>query len=90
VCEPPLTDCNGQCVDLLGDSGNCGACGNACAETAHCGQGFCVCNDNPRRFKSCSGVCVRIYNDPLNCGDCGVRCGPEQRCRQGRCAPRRR
>jgi hypothetical protein len=31
LCAPPLTDCSGQCVNLLRDPKNCGQCGTVCA-----------------------------------------------------------
>ncbi len=33
--------CGSACVDLEGDSRNCGACGNACAEGELCSEGTC-------------------------------------------------
>jgi hypothetical protein len=38
-CEPPLTPCEGQCVDLGSDPANCGQCGQPCAGI--CAGGSC-------------------------------------------------
>jgi hypothetical protein len=36
VCEQGFTDCGGTCRDLSTDSGNCGACTNACPSGTRC------------------------------------------------------
>jgi hypothetical protein len=36
LCAPPLSDCNGTCVNESDDPDNCGTCGNVCK------SGFCV------------------------------------------------
>ncbi|MES1174832.1 MAG: hypothetical protein ABUL62_10945 [Myxococcales bacterium] len=41
ICDPPLTACNGQCVDFNIDPFNCGSCGNVC-ESGICQGGMCV------------------------------------------------
>lgn len=44
VCDPPLVECQGQCVDpesFNSDPDNCGRCGNACP-TDICQAGKCV------------------------------------------------
>jgi Stigma-specific protein, Stig1 len=41
ICDPPLTACSGQCVDLNIDPFNCGKCGNVC-ESGICQGGMCV------------------------------------------------
>lgn len=44
VCDPPLVECQGQCVDpdsFNSDPDNCGACGNECASDI-CQAGKCV------------------------------------------------
>jgi hypothetical protein len=38
TCTQPLTACNGACVDVQTDNGNCGACGAACAGTCLAGK----------------------------------------------------
>ena len=41
TCPIPLTLCNGMCVDLTYNNGNCGACGNTCGENLTCVGGIC-------------------------------------------------
>jgi hypothetical protein len=44
MCEPPLVECQGQCVDpesFNSDPDNCGVCGNACPSDI-CQAGKCV------------------------------------------------
>lgn len=41
VCPPPLTECNGLCVDLQTNKANCGACGTACGGRQRCANGRC-------------------------------------------------
>jgi hypothetical protein len=36
-----MTECNGECVDLMSDEENCGACGNQCPHDSHCINGAC-------------------------------------------------
>ena len=40
TCDPPLTDCSGQCVNLARDPANCGTCGKVCA-SQYCFQSIC-------------------------------------------------
>ncbi|MSP60762.1 MAG: hypothetical protein EXR72_10545 [Myxococcales bacterium] len=64
--------CNKVCVDVTGDSANCGACGNACAMGSKC----------------CASVCADIQADSKNCGSCGVTCNPQNGvggCAAGKC-----
>lgn len=41
LCNEPLVECNGACVDLNSDSDNCGACGRICP-SAICQGGQCI------------------------------------------------
>lgn len=44
LCDPPLVECQGQCVDPISfnsDPDNCGRCGNACPSDI-CQDGMCV------------------------------------------------
>jgi hypothetical protein len=40
-CEPPLSACGGECVDLQTDASHCGSCDNACP-TDICTDGLCT------------------------------------------------
>jgi hypothetical protein len=33
--------CGGACIDVMWDSGNCGACGSVCPEQTACAWGVC-------------------------------------------------
>ncbi|HLT40728.1 MAG TPA: hypothetical protein VK034_30840 [Enhygromyxa sp.] len=79
VCDPPLTACNGACVDLMSDSDNCGECGNACeimGDLGECKYGGCgnilsACQDaNTEPLLPCTEVC---QNQGLTCEqqECG-------------------
>jgi hypothetical protein len=52
------TCCNNVCVDITGDSQNCGGCGTSCGTTSCC-AGNCV---------------DTMGSDNSNCGNCGVTC----------------
>src|SRR5207302_5400035 len=45
ACPPGKSPCDGACVDLATDIGNCGTCGTLCAQPSHanakCLQGSC-------------------------------------------------
>lgn len=82
-CAEGFTNCRGTCVDLLGDSDNCGACATACPDATVCVGGACVCPTVGETY--CSGACVDTQSDPLNCGGCGVVCTGEPTCFEGAC-----
>ena len=42
MCDPGLTDCSGECVDLQTSKQNCGECGNVCAGPMDCVMGMCM------------------------------------------------
>lgn len=75
-------NCGGNCVNLQADTGNCGACGNACILAANgsptCTAGTCglACNVG---FKDCNvslgdGCETNVTVDLNNCGNCGFVC----------------
>jgi hypothetical protein len=74
-CPPGLTECGGECVDTDADHGNCGECGNACADDEVCSDGACT-TECPEGTVVCDGACVDTTSNVLHCGGCGVECEP--------------
>ncbi|NUO52286.1 MAG: hypothetical protein HOV80_25815 [Polyangiaceae bacterium] len=58
-CMGGLTNCNGDCVDTLTDTDNCGFCNNPCGFNESCQMGFCQTN--------CVGPCGAC-NTPIVIG----------------------
>ncbi|HET7539305.1 MAG TPA: hypothetical protein VFK05_05515 [Polyangiaceae bacterium] len=80
ACEPPLVECNKECVPPVFDTPEaCGACNAACPQTKptcspdSMGSYKCVllCDDP---LKECNGKCVDFNIDADNCGSCGNVC----------------
>lgn len=84
-CPKGLSDCNRQCVDVLVDRANCGACGTACVPEASCIDGDCICGGG---LRACEDGCTDVATDANNCGDCGHVCEPDELCGGGRCVQR--
>ena len=42
MCDPGLTDCGGECVDLQSTKQHCGECFNGCMGNMECDMGMCV------------------------------------------------
>ncbi|NMO21228.1 hypothetical protein HPC49_44070 [Pyxidicoccus fallax] len=82
VCTSGLTVCGDTCVDLGGDTANCGACGNACGAGQVCQEGACGCRPGT---ESCGGACVSTASDVAHCGACGNACASGQVCESGTC-----
>ncbi len=67
-----------DCVNLLYDPMNCGACGNVCPSQQECDEGVCalVC---PKGTANCAGdpqgVCATMLGTNKNCNFCGDTCG---------------
>ncbi len=80
----PDTLCNGECVSLLVDPLNCGACGIVCGSDERCEAGSCA-SACPAGLTSCLGSCVNTSHNPENCGSCGNRCDASQHCENGVC-----
>jgi len=65
-----MTMCDGTCVNLTTNTGNCGSCGNICSGlTATC----------------CGGGCTSLKTDESNCGTCGHKCLTGSTCESGSC-----
>jgi len=80
LCDAPLVECNGQCVNPVFDTAEaCGACNAACPMSKPtcspdgAGNFKCVlvC-DAP--LQECNGKCVDFNIDANNCGSCNVVC----------------
>jgi hypothetical protein len=87
-CRSGSVACGGVCTRLAVDSGNCGACGVACAAGEVCSGGTCAatcgaplseCGAAPARF------CADLRTDPAHCGACGEACPVGQACSAGLC-----
>lgn len=86
-CARGQTSCNGVCVDLNTDPGNCGSCGSTCAFGGACQAGVCGC---PAGQSSCfnsagQSSCVDTNTDNNNCGGCFNTCASGQSCSGGTC-----
>jgi len=82
TCQDGFTWCNGHCVELSLDIGNCGACGNSCPSGQSCVNGTCGCKAGKTL---CNGDCSDLNTDTNNCGSCGVACTAGQYCQYGEC-----
>jgi hypothetical protein len=81
-----------DCVAVLLDEANCGACGSTCGAGDFCvydggtgAVGCAACDpDACGAFGAgcCPGVagCVAIFADEVNCGGCGIVCPAGQTC----------
>jgi hypothetical protein len=83
---------NWVCVDVSGDTGNCGACGNAClpGPAPDCANAACTCIGNGYQpcassDTCCTTGCKNLQNDSNNCGNCGNKCPSGQQCVNGQC-----
>jgi hypothetical protein len=79
-CAAGQTPCNGVCVDVTTNAGNCGLCGFQCAAGEACVGGSCQPQANQASpcgapgQTNCGGVCVNLANDQAHCGACGQAC----------------
>lgn len=71
-CLPEETNCKGQCVDLLVDDANCGACAKVCPTGTACNSGVCDCLKAAESY--CDGGCVDIFTSQQHCGGCDHDC----------------
>jgi hypothetical protein len=73
-CDPPLTACNGSCVDLETDLFNCGECSAFCS-SGNCVDGICEATPCFAPYVACGDECVDIQSDIDHCGACDSPCG---------------
>lgn len=78
-CSGGTLCCNGQCVSVLTDRGNCGECGRSCGVTEICRNAQCVPCEEPFALCAVAGEmqCVDVRNDRNNCGFCGNICAKD-------------
>ncbi|MCU0657016.1 MAG: choice-of-anchor L domain-containing protein [Polyangiaceae bacterium] len=89
-CPEGQALCGEQCVAVLEDPLNCGACNVLCNSAngqASCLNGLCdiTCSDG---FTKCGNSCVDLQADPLNCGACDAKCSTNNgaaSCASGAC-----
>jgi hypothetical protein len=63
-CGTGETCCEGECVNLMTDVNNCGACGNACPfENSLCCNGTCANALDGKTCGACDVDCSLILND---------------------------
>ncbi|MEW5853101.1 MAG: hypothetical protein AB2A00_30235 [Myxococcota bacterium] len=80
-CAPPLTWCQGTCVDTNTSTAFCGSCATSCGDdhaTPDCVAGACVPQCQPG-WGSCdtdgNNGCETPLDTTSNCRACGVVCG---------------
>ena len=59
--------CDGACMDLRTDSGNCGACGKVCPPEAKCGASKCMQTGLSRMRQSCDAICGALRGGSYAC-----------------------
>ena len=82
--DPRRLCCDGVCAEIVGDAGNCGACGNACQTGERCQQGQCVCASGV----ACGGACCaarEVCNVSVDPAACCVAESPATTCAGGIC-----
>ncbi len=82
-CAATENKCGNDCIDLLADDKNCGACAQACPQGLSCVAGKCTLKctapETPCDTADDAGVdaglaCVNPQTDDNNCGSCGTVC----------------
>jgi hypothetical protein len=82
TCDPGTINCNGVCTSVVGDSANCGSCGNACPSGTSCALGSCSCH---MPMLGCGGECIDPQTSHAHCGSCGNACALNEACVAGAC-----
>ena len=83
-CKPGQTACDGSCVDVEADPGNCGSCGHGCAVGEYCSAAVCAANCLAGT-SVCGDACVDLERDHDQCGNCGHACASGEVCNGGVC-----
>jgi hypothetical protein len=95
VCQPGFgMNDNGECIDILTDSKNCGQVGFDCsfgydgyyAATPACAMGMCV-DLCPSGYTPFVNLCLNYLTDTFNCGSFGNQCNVanQEVCKNGGC-----
>lgn len=97
VCDPGLSVCGSQCVDITTSMDHCGQCGRACQlanATAQCHLSLCSIQSCNEGWSNCDGLdstgCeTHLSTSVVHCGDCGNTCSFPRAtsiCDNGKCA----
>jgi hypothetical protein len=70
-CEDPLTECDGECVDVMQNGDHCGACDTPC--TGVCVDGECDTSCPDGRLR-CASACCSLPPDNAAVGCVSNRC----------------
>jgi len=85
ACTETQTRCGDDCVYLMLNRENCGACGHACGPGEKCAIGECGPECIGGSIDCGDGNCAPLAVDPNNCGGCGIVCQQGFRCSGGGC-----
>lgn len=89
VCEPGLTRCGDQCVDLETNPDFCGDCETQCpapqSSVPICVEGNCDFSCAASGLERCGDACVDTQTSASSCGDCSTTCSPGEVCADGQC-----
>jgi hypothetical protein len=90
-----LTNCDGECVDLLTNSMHCGACGINCNADVNpycpdqlsqsCYGGTCAYDNCDGSLCNCGGQCADLSTNNEHCGACDNACTGGKYCTGGKC-----
>lgn len=83
ICDSPLINCYGTCINPLTDDKNCGICLNQCKGNEICQDGTCQMNCDVQTL--CQGVCVDTKTTFEHCGACDHSCQTGQTCVDSTC-----